>query len=421
MNLLGTSALSAIQTAFKILAGFILVKVVALAAGPEGVAQLGQFQNLVTVIAVLSGGMFYTGVTKLVAEHSQDRGKALAVVHAALIASFVLFACIAVAVAIWHENISASVLKDASLSGFVLVLPLMVFLSVLYGLWLAVLNGFRRVRELVIASIASSLLMILLTIALALPFGEIGAYISILAPPAIVLFSVLIKRFSKLEWIGYWSVVSKQKPLYSELGRFALMGLVSAVAAPLAQMVMREYLVSNLSLDQAGIWQGVTRISEVYLVFITSSLSVYFLPKLAQAKNNIELSHLVTGVLKLAIPVSLLLGGLIYLTRDFLIWLLFTPAFSSMRDLFLWQIAGDMVKILSWIFAYIVLVRGSAIIFIVGEVVFNVTYPILGMFFVPVLGLQGAVAAYGLNYTFYLAYVVAVVYLIKRKTESLND
>jgi PST family polysaccharide transporter len=421
LNLLGTSALSAIQTAFKILAGFVLVKVVVLAAGPQGVAQLGQFQNLVAVIAILAGGMFYTGVTKLVAECADDRGRVFAVIHAALKASLLAFACVASVVAVWHDEIAAGILKNGDLGGFVLVLPLLVFLSVLNGLWLAVLNGYRRVRELVLANIACSVLMIVMTIALALPFGEVGAYVSILTPPAIVLFAVLLWRFDTAQWTLFKTVAQEQMQPYPELGRFAVMGLVSAVTAPVAQMVMREYLVNALSIDQAGIWQGVTRISEIYLVFITSSLSVYFLPKLAQTQNNLELRHLVSSVLKLVIPVSLLLGGLIYLCRDLLIELLFTADFSSMRDLFFWQIAGDMIKIISWIFAYVVLVRGAALVFVIGEVVFNCTYPLLGMLFVPTHGLLGAVAAYGVNYIFYLVYMMVAVFLVMNKNGNVDE
>jgi len=408
------------QTAFKILAGFALVKVVALAAGPQGVAQLGQFQNLVAVMAVLSGGMFYTGVTKLVAECAEDHGKASAVIYAALRASLLCFAGLVIVTALWYKEIAAAVLKNTSLEAFVIILPILVFLSVLYGLWLAVLNGFGRVRELVLASIAGSLLMIALTIALALPFGEVGAYVAILAPPAIVLIFLFGRCFSQQECARFFAD-AKASPPYRELGRFALMGVVSAVAAPLAQMAMREYLVDYLSLTEAGIWQGVTRISEVYLVFITSSLSVYFLPRLAQAKNNQELVGLLVGVLKLAVPVSLLLGIVIYLCRDLLIWLLFTPQFSSMRDLFFWQVAGDMVKIVSWVFAYFVLVRGSAWVFVIGEVVFSISYPLLGFVFVPEHGLQGAVAAYGVNYVFYFAYVAIAVYMIVVKAGNKFD
>lgn len=411
--------LSAVQTAFKILAGFVLVKMVALATGPQGVAQLGQFQNLVTVIAILSGGMFSTGVTKLIAEHAEDRDHTYQIIRAVLKASALSFLGVAIVVAVWHDEIATGILKAASLGLFVLFLPFLVFFSVANGLWLAVLNGFRQVRQMVITSIATSLLMILLTLALALPFGEIGAYVAILAPPAIVVCVAAIKACSRGAYSRFKTVGPSVQPT-RELGKFAVMGLVSAVALPVAQMFMRDYLADQLSLEKAGIWQGITRISEVYLVFVTTSLSVYFLPKLAQARGRLELSGLLVAVLKLAMPVSLFLGVLIYLCRDLLIELLFTSDFRMMRDLFLWQITGDMVKILSWVFAYVLLVRGTVLMFVVGEVFFNVTYPLLGMYFVPLFGLQGAVVAYGVNYLFYLIYVVIATQVVMKKNEYSN-
>ena len=66
------------------------------------------------------------------------------------------------------------------------------------------------------------------------------------------------------------------------------------------------------------------------------------------------------------------------------------------------------------------LIKGTVLMFVVGEVVFNLTYPLLGMLLVPSLGLTGAVAAYGVNYIFYLAYVLLMVCVINGKTWSSN-
>lgn len=408
------------QTAAKILAGFVVVKVVALTSGPGGLAQLGQFQNLVAIITILSGGMFYTGVTKLIAEHGKTNEQRLTIVRAVLIASVVCSIVVASLLIFFGEYLSQHALKDVHLDGIVPALPLLIFLSVLNGLWLATLNGLRRIRELVLTNIAASALMVILVFVLAPRFGQIGAFLSILLPPAIVVLAALLRSLRYRHWVAICTAGHDKTQPYAVLVRFALMGLVSAAAAPLAQMVMRDYLTQTLSLSDAGIWQGVTRISEVYLVFITSSLSVYYLPKLAQISDAASLKKLTTSVLRLVIPVSLLLGTLIYIFRDILIWLLFTPEFSSMRDLFFWQIVGDMVKIIAWVFAYIVLARGAVIPFVVGELLFNATYVMLGMLLVPKFGLEGVVLAHGINYVLYLFFVVVVVRAITRRIDGVK-
>jgi len=391
-----------------------------MASGPGGLAQLGQFQNLVAIITTLSGGMFYTGLTKLIAEHGKTNEQPLTIVRAVLIASVVCSIVVASLLFIFWEYFSQYALKDVHLDGIAPSLPVLIFLSVLNGLWLATLNGLRRIRELVLTNIAGSALMVILVFVLAPRFGNIGAFLSILLPPAIVVLVALLRSFRYRHWVKICTAGYDKTQAYPVLARFALMGLVSAAAAPLAQSVMRDYLTQTLSLSDAGIWQGVTRISEVYLVFITSSLGVYYLPKLAQISDAASLKALSASVLRFVIPVSLLLGALIYIFRDALIWLLFTPEFNSMRDLFFWQIVGDMVKIIAWVFAYIILARHAVIQFVVGELMFNVTYVMLGVLLAPKFGLEGVVLAHGINYVMYLFYVIVVVRAITRQIDIVK-
>ncbi len=401
--------LSAVQTGVKILAGFILVKVVALTSGPGGLAQLGQFQNLVGILVILSGGMFYTGVTKLVAENGEAKEKLLLIARMVLTASVVCALVTTSLLFLLGDYISKYIMKGVFLDWIEPSLPLFIFLSALNGLWLALLNGLRRIRELVFLNIALSVLMVIFVFVLPQRFGQKGIFLSILLPPAIVILAVFLTSCRRQHWIAMCISSQANKPPYGELTRFALMGLVSAATAPLAQMILRDYLTQTLSLADAGIWQGITKISEVYLIFITSSLSVYYLPKLAKIYDIESLSVLVNDVLRLVIPVSLVLGCTIYTFRDFLIGILFTEEFNSMRDLFSLQILGDMVKIFSWVFSYIILARGLLLPFIFGELLFNTSYVGLGILMVSYYGLKGAIFAYGVNYIFYLIYVAIVV------------
>jgi O-antigen/teichoic acid export membrane protein len=400
----------------KILAGFALVKIVAMTSGPTGLAQLGQFQNLVGILTILSGGMFYTGVTKLVSEHGETFEKLLAIAHTVLKASVVGALIIGSLLFLFRDYFLEFFLKDIYLDWIFPALPLLIFLSVLNGLWLALLNGLRRIRELVLANILASVLTLIFVFLLAPRFGQKGIFISILLPPAIVIMIAFLTRFQRHHWTGIFKKSLVFKPPYGELIRFAIMGLVSAASAPIAQIIMREYLTETLSIADAGIWQGISRISEVYLLFITSSLSVYYLPKLAKTTDAASLKILTNSVLRLIIPVAVVLGLSIYILRDNLIWLLFTHEFNSMRDLFLWQILGDLVKIVSWVFAFIILARGMVIQFIIGELLFNATYILIGMLIIPDSGLIGAVYAYGINYILYLLYVVIVVRVFAYRT-----
>ncbi|HDS3482807.1 TPA: O-antigen flippase, partial [Escherichia coli] len=58
---LQVTILSAIYTFIKMIAGFIIGKVVAIYTGPSGVAMLGQVQSLITIVAGTTSAPVSTG------------------------------------------------------------------------------------------------------------------------------------------------------------------------------------------------------------------------------------------------------------------------------------------------------------------------------------------------------------------------
>lgn len=68
----------------------MVVKLLAVAFGPAGVGQAGNFRQLITVLGVLSGAGIFNGVTKYVAEYQQqpDRLRPLLGTSVALVLGF---------------------------------------------------------------------------------------------------------------------------------------------------------------------------------------------------------------------------------------------------------------------------------------------------------------------------------------------
>src|SRR5476651_1055875 len=72
MSLAKASVWTAGSTLIKIGAGLLVVKLLAVAFGPGGVGQAGNFRQLVTVLGVLSGAGIFNGITKYVVQHQQQ-------------------------------------------------------------------------------------------------------------------------------------------------------------------------------------------------------------------------------------------------------------------------------------------------------------------------------------------------------------
>jgi PST family polysaccharide transporter len=164
-------------------------------------------------------------------------------------------------------------------------------------------------------------------------------------------------------------------------------------------------------MDQAGFWETMTRISTYYLMFVSTILSVYFLPKLAIAKNNQETKNVFWSFYKTIFPVFIMVLILIYFSRFFIIKLLFSNAFIPVTTLFFWQLLGDVFKVASLILGFQFFAKKLTLAFIVSELFslgvlyFSSHYLILSF------GIQGIVMAQALDNFIYL--LILVIYFRK--------
>jgi antigen flippase len=156
--------------------------------------------------------------------------------------------------------------------------------------------------------------------------------------------------------------------LAGQLSKFTLMALITSVTIPLAYVMMRNLLAAHYSWDDVGIWQGVSSISDAYLQFITASFSVYLLPTLSRLATKQEITREIVKSLRFVLPAVAAVSFCVWLLRDVAIWLLFSDKFTAMRDLFAWQLVGDVLKVGAYVFGYLVIAKASLRFYILAEV-----------------------------------------------------
>jgi len=186
------------------------------------------------------------------------------------------------------------------------------------------------------------------------------------------------------------------------------MALISAATVPVSQLIVRSSIVENSSLNDAGLWEAMNRLSAMYLLVITSSLSVYYLPRLSEIKNERELKKEIFSTYKFVIPPLFVFVVVIFLLKNFIIQIVFNERFQGMENLFLFQLIGDFFKIGSWILAYQMLARSMTISYIVTEILGSVLFVGLAIFLIRMYGNLGATMGYALTYIFYFIAMVLV-------------
>ena len=206
----------------------------------------------------------------------------------------------------------------------------------------SVINGYKEFKRYVRINIAGSLVGLVFTLSLVLLWQLEGALIGAVTFQSIMFF-ISLWMVRKLPWLR-WSYFKNRlnRELAKRYFRYSLMTLTTAATVPMSQMLLRGYVISEISVTEAGWWEAMNRISNMYLMVITTSFSVYYLPRLSELTDRLELRREIFRSYKVIVPC--LLGGfaLVYLLRFVVIRLLFTPDFLPMENLFAWQLADNL-------------------------------------------------------------------------------
>lgn len=408
MSLLRTSLLNGIVVAVRIGSALVLNKIFAVLVGPSGYAAIGQFQNAVTVAISLSSAGISSGVTKETAAHAGDVGKQVRVWKTAFRIAVIMSGLAGVGICVFSAELSSWLLNTRDLGYVFILLGVLLPAIIANNLLLAIINGKKDVHLYVKANIFASLVVLVLAGSLTAIFGLNGGLTAFAVSPAVALVGTLV-LLRKRGWLKVSQLFGRADgSARGELLRFGFMGVVGAVCMPVTYILIRQHITGILGQEAAGYWQAVWRISEVYLMLITTTLSLYFLPRLGEITVGDELKREVIRLYRFVIPVVIVSALLIFTLRDFIIHVLFTEEFLPVRDLFLWQLVGDALKIGSWVLGYVLLGRAMVKTYILGEILFSAAFFALVVWLIEPFGLQGVAVAYTINYFFYWIYVSIV-------------
>ncbi len=405
MTLIKTSVLSAISTIVRVIAGFISVKIVSVYIGPSGLAMLGQFQNFIAMISSFSSAGVGSGVVKYTAEYYSDEEQKSKVWSNALKLSFMFLTPVILFIILFAKNISLYLLDTEKYSSIFIIFAVTLIFFIINILLTSILNGQKEIKKLTIINILGSLVTLAATLYLVISYQLYGVLLAGIVTQSIILIITLI-FVVKSSWFRISMFFrAMDKKMSSDLLHYSLMALVSAIGLPLTLIYLRTYISNNIGWNEAGYWQAIWKISEIYLMLITTTLSIYYLPKLSSIADRKELKKEIFYVYKIVMPIVVFMALAIFLAKDFIISLLFSESFKPMAELFLFQLLGDVVKIASWILGFVFVAKKMTKLFVFSEIFFKITFIGLSLLFIDVYGLKGITIAFFFNYILYFGFV----------------
>lgn len=407
--LLKISSLNAVSIGVKIVTGIAVQRALAYFVGAQGLGLVGNFRDFVMALQNFAGLGLNDGIIKYVAEHKNDVPQRNRSIRTAFVLIFI--ASVVVGVGLWfsagfwnHYLFQDRYDFKYLIQGLAVAIPL-------YGLnvlLLAVINGMSKFKQVVFVQLSTNIAALAVTLLLLWWYGLNGALLAVLLAPVLSLFFAVLMTKNQLILLKAIIMARFDVGVFSGLGGFMLMALLSSLLLPAVRILIRDLIDGADSADAVGYWEAMYRISNLYLLFVTSLLSLYVLPKLAENSSIRTFRMTIREFYKTILPFFGLGLLILYLIQNQVVLLVYNETFLPMKALFKWQLPADFIKVATMVIAYRLLAQKMLWHYIILEIVSVTFLYAASLFLVRKYGFEGAAIAYLFETILYLFLVLIV-------------
>lgn len=411
-DLFKISYLNGLSVLLKIGTGFIVSKLLAVFVGSSGMALVGNFRNFFSSLEGISSLGFSSGIVKYVGENENNKKELEKTISTILITFLVVTFFFSGLIFVFSDYLGFKIFGNYGQYSIVfkavaVVLPW----SVISVLLTAVLNGLGKYKKVIFANVLTNVICLLLSVLLIYFFRTIGAFVSIVIVPIVLVLVTSFYLPKEILFLKRFNFQEFDFKVLKKLGTFSLMIIPPTILSPIFNIQIRNFLITNVGLESSGYWEAITRVSNLYLLFIGTLLSVYFYPKIIRAKEEIECKEVVWSFYRFILPVFILVAIGIYFFRTILIKILFTDEFFPVSDLFFWQLLGDIFKVAGMILGILLMAKKNINHYIFIEITALIFLYFVSLFCIQEFGLQGVVIAQAIENFVYL--LVLLLYFRK--------
>lgn len=357
-------------------------------------AFLGSFRNFTSIFKSASTIGINNLVVKLVVENKHNK-KELSIIYSTFFWVFLIISVVLGGVVL----IFSGLISDFLFFNTKYIIPIQFFglllpLGVINTFWMAIYNGLEEFKKIVFIQIISNILVFGLTAFLIWKQNIYGGLLSVaLSEVLLVLVTFLfVRRDSGFFQFDLKKIINKR--YLNAILKFSSMALLSAFIVPLTLMLIRNRIGNQYSIDDAGIWDAVNRLSGFYMMIFSSGLSLYYMPKLASLKTDLEFKKELLSYYKIFVPLFLIMLIMVFLLKGIIVDLAFTVEFSRIKGVLIWQLSGDLLRIMTLAFGYQIVAKAMIKKYFIIELTFNLLYFLLSYYLVRIYSFEGALQAY---------------------------
>ncbi len=393
MNFIKTSFYSGISTAISLAAKLITNKVVAVYLSTDGMYLLGQLKDFLNITNIFSNFGTANGTIKYTAEYKDDQAALKSILGTSFKVHLYFSIVVFLILLFFNKQISIYLFGDDIYKTFLIILGFSIVSISIQSLFLSILNGLKKVKLYVLINVIATIIGALILVALIIKYNIEGALYAFAINQFLAFLVTLIILFIYKPFKLSLLFATINIESFKKLSQFSLMALIAPICLISATFFVRNFLKTEFDQNHAGSWEGMWRISAMYLLFLTTTFKFYLIPTFSSLTGS-KLRNEVFKVWKFMLPVVLLITLTIYFLRDFMINTLLDEKFFLISVLIGYQLLGDTVRINSWVLGNILISKAKTKAFIFFQIEWALVFSLLSYILVNQFGFVGVAMAY---------------------------
>jgi PST family polysaccharide transporter len=377
------------STAVRLVAGFVVLKYLALQFGPGSFGLLTQVMGVAAIFYMFAAGGITNGLIRNISAtpsaEEHQRWISTGITINAL--SSLALAGIAVALALFGGG---AIFGDLSYGSVYIVIAIAQVIVGVGNVVLAYFAGMGHTRTFATVHIAGNIVSVLLLIALIQVLGFSGALFGLVLAPAIIGAVALWQFIRRGGHLGVLRI-SWEWPLLKNLFSYAAAMGCAVTAVPLAQLLIRVDMSESLGWSFVGYWQAVAKLSDAYMLFIGVVFINYLLPQLSQRHEDASALRALVRFGAPMLGIFCLVGTAIYIARDYVILIVYSRTFLPAADLVLPQLTGDTLRIAALLPYYYFMSRQRVLIIIALDLMQGIALYVFYLVLAPSYGVMAPV------------------------------
>jgi len=391
-----TTAISGTEIALMVVA-IIRNKYLAVSIGPQGFGIYGLIQSFFSLASIFSGAWLAAGATKFTSEYNNKNDDitvqkiaSLSIGLTAVLSLVITFAFI-----IAQKPIRKIFLSKEVLSIYFILFAASFLGASLRPVFIALLQGLKQVKSVVVFRIIISLIDIIFVIVLVYFFDLIGFFISIFAT-SVVAILIIYKQLKK--HVGQFYLPMLNENITKRLLYFGSSSIFLGVLYFGGQYFLRFIIIKNINIAAVGLLQAAMGIMN-YMGIFNRGAVFHFYPEVSEEISISDRTRKINDYLRFILLINIPITVLAILFGKQILLLLYSSRFLPLSDLLFWFFLVHLMSCIANTFHSNLMGMGLVKNFTLFGILGTLLLLVVPILFIKKYGLASVAIGYLLSYT----------------------